>query len=236
MIKNIINGEEISKLIFIVATGRSGSNMLVELINSIDNVFMRMEPDIANIQVEGKEALTAIETALHTERHIPTNKKDYNVTGCKFLDTHVWLCNLNEEVLKSYPYDVKIIHLYRKNILDQFLSLKLAEKNNKWISVSHKDGTYDDYDITVDLKEFQKYEDHKKRKYQEYLSKFPNAYIVDYESLSEDPQTFFDSGLFQYLEVEPCPIMFKTKKQSKKTKNDIITNIDEIKSYINIYL
>lgn len=237
MILNICNKEEVEKLFFVIATGRSGSNMLIELLNSIDDVQMRMElntPD--NEQVDSDTGIKRVSSFLMSPKYIPKDKLDYTITGCKFLDTHLWMCNLDEEALSQFQCDVKVIHLYRKNILDQFLSLKLARKNNKWISTDKSDGTYKDYNIEVDIEEFKLFEKRTKSKYSQYVDKFPSAYIVDYESLASDPQRVFDGGLFDYLGVPSQIIEFRTSKQNKKTKEYIISNIKDVRSDLLEYL
>lgn len=237
MIRNIYNKKEIEKLFFVVATGRSGSNMLIELLNSIQNVFMRMELQVPNNnKTQNEESLANISNFLMSERYIPPTKIEYTITGCKLLDTHVWLCDIDQKLLDSFNLPMRVIHLYRKNILDQFLSLKLAQKNNKWISTNRKDGTYEEYNVSIDVKEFKEYETHKIKKYSEYKEKFPDAYIVDYEELSKDPQFVFDKGLFQFLGVAPQPVLLNTIKQNKKPREEIIINFNDVKDIIEKYL
>ena len=239
---NVINKREVDRLFFVVATGRSGSNMLIELLDSIENASIRMEldmPDSTNKIIKPEEkALGIIQDYLNTRRWIGSKKENYSISGCKFLDSHVYKCDITEEFLGKLHRDVRIIHLYRKNKLDQFLSLNLARKNNKWISPIDKPedyGTYSDFDITINIDQFRSFIKSTERTYNKYIRLFPNAYIVDYESLSDDPQKIFDGGLFDFLGVPPQQIEFRTRKQNPKPKEEIIVNLDEVRHHFPEY-
>ena len=141
MINNIITGEIINKFIFVIATGRSSSNMMIDILNHIDGVNLRYELHLNSYErTTYNNGIKYLKEYLLENRHITKEKANYTITGCKFLEGHIITCNYTETNLNDSLNNIKFIHLYRKNILKQFISYTLAKINNKWINTKNENG------------------------------------------------------------------------------------------------
>jgi len=247
MIFNVINKKPINKLIFVCATGRSGSNMLIGLLNSLKSVLMGYELPVpkdhtweerSNFTSNLVESFISDYINLACSNHNlkeNSNKSEYSISGCKFLNSHIGLYNINEGLLNNLADSVKIIHLYRNNLVDQYISLKLARKNNKWIWNKNRNGEYTPDMIEIDIDDLGKFISRHISIKNDYLQLFPSSYIVSYDDIVKDAQGVFENGLFEYLDVDKQIVNFDTMKQNVRNKKDIIVNYDEVKNSFGEY-
>lgn len=156
--------------------------------------------------------------------------KSYRAVGFKLFYRHaqahpwsrVWDFLVNERV--------KIIHQKRRNLLDRYLSLKLAEQTNQWILVAGRDKPITPDPITLDPHEcFNDF--YKTVWFYNWVDKlFADTSILEvyYEDLAGDTGQI-SQQVQDFLGLESRPLSTKMVKQRQKTRVDLISNYAEFK-------
>jgi hypothetical protein len=126
--------------------------------------------------------------------------------------------------------NIKVIHLTRKDLLLQYVSLKIAEKTNVWSSgnVSHER-----QQISIDGDDYLHYV--QGYQHNQYLAseKFKNHVMLEiaYEDLTENPQKTL-SRVQEFLNVKPRNLFTLLKKQNTDSLESLILNYDDLKKAI----
>jgi LPS sulfotransferase NodH len=220
-----------AKKFFIYGTGRSGSKLLVSLLNSHPDIYCDCEI------LAKKYVSTAFFPYLYMDALSRKAKlKGSSVYGCKimsyqlkgqkYIDDAAFIRNLSE---KGW----KFIHIRRENILDIVLSLMLAKKDNIWelrnINGYKQQKLYvDPVELINRIKYFKsifKMEDRN-------MMRTKNIRIVyERDLLSGNWQAVMDS-VFEYLGVEKVKVHSDLKKKFNGSYRDKIINFDEIKKVL----
>jgi hypothetical protein len=201
----------------IVCEGRSGSNLLVDLLQS--------HPDI--------------ECAGELYHPVVGTFKDHQaLTDRQFLDHQVyrtakpirgfkmpinWILERPDTIREFRIDQYKIIRLDRENLFDQFLSLKLATLNANWCS----DTTYDLQRIRVDPWEWLEFAGVRRGVIwvMDTLCQPFARFRITYEQLlTEHAQT----ALLQFLGAAPMPLQTRKIRMRTKPVDEIVENYDEL--------
>ena len=136
-----------------------------------------------------------------------------------------------DDVVNYFP-NAKFIILYRKSLLEQFVSLKIAEKTDRW------EWTRDfvlPESLRVDVGEFMEF----CRRTKEFYEKVARApwirncsLVLEYEELISDPQKIFDSKIFPFLGLPSHPVSTSMVKQNTKSMETIVENFEEVRPWI----
>jgi LPS sulfotransferase NodH len=142
-----------------------------------------------------------------------------------------WICNVLKE------FDVKVMHIQRRNFLDHFLSIILARQCDIWNAwtdrridkhfVMLEDDTLEKYNqpVHLEIKHFKLKLRSQQRWVQSFTDMFPNRLDLYYEDL--------DLGKTQqWLGVEEEDIKPSTIRMRTKTKRELISNYDEVAAYL----
>ena len=210
----------------IVSHARSGSNLLLNSLNSHPNLDLEHEIFAAHNRNIGENFQPTLDNLF---RPRPEN---ISAVGCKIFYYH-----LNEaewQQLSEIPR-LKVIHLKRQNRLSMLVSMKVAFKTDQWgitseserIAAAQKQ-VYLDYDYLRDS--FIRIETWEERIEQ----LFGQSQIADvsYENLSQHYEKTV-GDLFDFLDVPQIPIeqiKTKQKKQNPEPLNQLIENYAELKA------
>jgi LPS sulfotransferase NodH len=128
--------------------------------------------------------------------------------------------------------DVKIIHLVRHDTLKVYVSLKIAQKTNKWSSVKSA-GNESRPKITIDRDDYIQFrEQHlRHRRLFAMLLKDHPLLEVAYEDLVQNPRPILNS-IQQFLGVKPKALFTLLKQQNPGSVASLITNYDEVKDIV----
>ena len=208
---------------FIVLTrGRTGSNMLLEMLNSHPNIYTK--PEIL-MWLRGR-SIDEILNRIYTR--VPQRIK---AIGFKIFYPHpiddntgiVW------EKLKEIN-DLHIIHLKRRNLLKTLASIKIAHKTKVFrqirdidIPLSRKQIEFTSEELVTELERLKNWEDTFAEVFR--LHKMIEIY---YEDLVEDPKTEF-LNILNFLDLKPALIHISIKKQNPEPLSELITNYNELK-------
>lgn len=217
---------------------RSGSNLVGSLLHSHPNI-MSIGEIFAAKTIWGQPG----------KKHLNHNKllKLYrNNMPLSFLKTHIFhrygmeikavgfrffysQAQLFPSVLTSLASNpnIHIIHLKRKNLLENYVSLQVAIKTGSWVSTNKKTGKNARVTINIDdcLIHFKDAEDNQKR-FESIFSTHPHISVY-YESLRTKtlPQI---NKILSFLDVPKLPLTTTLQKQIRQPMPEIIENYDEV--------
>lgn len=223
----------------ILSSQRSGSTYLQILLNS--------HPEI----IVGGEIFNPTPQHLIEKGHIPEdkiklkdsdpeeylnwfflsgNKYPAKVMGFRLFYEHgkterekIW------KILKE-THNIRIIHLQRKNLLRQFVSLQLAEKTSRWLRKESEE-IYKYEPILIDYKQCLKYFRKQKRKSQRALDFFESSQILEilYEDLDAVPVRVTDE-VTGFLGLDPAELSCDLGKQNFQSLSEVISNYVRLKN------
>lgn len=228
---NYILNKKAKEPIFIITARRTGSNLLLEYLNSVHDVSFAPEVLNKNMFYGLRGQFISKHAALrHIAYSIGYCKK--NICGAKLVKVQLQHHGITLEDLKSYFPKARFIILYRRSLLDQFVSLEIAKKTNTW-QWTNQFRLPDS--ITIKVPELTKFCGEIKQFYRDI---FRHPWIkecsiaLSYEELTQSPQETFERVVFPFLKLHPCQIVSSLKKQNTKKLHQIIQNYADIVPWI----
>ena len=125
------------------------------------------------------------------------------LAGAKVLTYHLDELPLTSLDLAQVLHRPKVIILYREEMLGQFVSLKMAERDQLW----HARRTAKNSPIRLDPAEFVAFAARERRMWRETISGFGDCQLhyVTYSELTTRTEEAMQ-GVFEFLGLEPCPV------------------------------
>jgi hypothetical protein len=137
------------------------------------------------------------------------------------------------DALRRWFPQARFIVLYRSSLLDQFISLKLAEATDRWIATWPSEETDDE--IAVDPRELLSFAQNSKGRYAE-LVQTPGLdgrhLTLSYEELTRAPQETFHVKIWPFLGIPSCPVFTTLRKQNRRPVRECVRNFHEIEPLI----
>ena len=217
---DIFGDREYEKFI-IVTRSRTGSNLLISLLNSHSQIFARGE---IFRRLEGKSC-DQIWKAFFRKRPSHLAFIGFKIFYYHPLDSDdksVWDFIQDDKKIKN-------IHLKRRNILKTYVSREIAGKTDIWTNKKNKKIPLSERRITVDLEDLKKEIDLTLQNQDDFGARFQNHDILDiwYEDLVKNKEKEMHR-LFDFLGVEKQKVESSYKKQNKESLKDLIINYDEV--------
>ncbi len=219
------------KKFIIFAQGRSGSSLLVDLLNNHPDI--KCDGEILNVVHAGKKFFPIFyvksKAKTYKEEIYGFKVKLYQLHGDSKPDQNI---DPKKFILNLYKSGWKIIYLRRHNIFRQAISGYVAKSRGKWHHQTNKgELALSKIKINPDrllkrLRAREKYLCDEK----EILKTIPHLEIIYEENLLKDMEKTMDK-IFKYLEVHPYPVRTNLIRTSKDTLQDYIVNYKEIKDY-----
>jgi hypothetical protein len=224
-----------NKKILLLSEGRTGSTLLLEMLSKFPKSKMHLEP-LAHASVLSRISWhdPSPNKALNYLKTILTNPL-FNIVGSK-----IHIGNLKHHYIgyrrlqNTFP-DAYWIILYRKSLLDQYISSIKGLASNQWHRTNTQAASTGYAKVYIKPDELASFCDLIKSYYRELLDspiKSSNTIIIDYESLTNNVNGV-RSKLKNFLSVSTLmPYSTQYKKMSVLPANKIITNYNEIKPLI----
>lgn len=215
--------------LFVFSTPRTGSGLLLSYLasnNQMDNygeLFNEYRSD-SYINMDNKKAHFLIKYYSSFYRKKGMIKVHLEHLKNKKIDIKTLLT----------PYKKsKIIILYRKNILAQYVSFQMAILTGQWQIPKNNSKEYkaaSKNTIFVNLEDFMVFRDEKIALYKNCLSAMSNRpiLVLSYEELADSPEETFSKKIVPFLDIHNFNIQATIKKQNKQLLSESIENYAEI--------
>lgn len=220
-IKNNLFGHKDYRKAVIICHARTGSNMLISLLNSHPNALF------------GGELFDFLKDRTSNSiwsNHFRKYPKSVKVLGFKLFYAHpfdgerdVWDYIKNDK-------SILIIHLGRKNLFRSYVSFQIAEKTKKWHESINTKDLPNDKKVSINIDGFYEYFDAIEQQIKSVQEQFSNThkYIeITYEDLLVDRQSVVDR-LIALMGIAKFKVTTKMIRQNAEPLHQLVTNFEEV--------
>src|SRR5262245_40346164 len=218
--------------LFILATYRSGSNLLLDYVNHLPGVKCLAEVlcvtlpfGLARSQQRPDKALLHIRRSLHALKS--------PIRGCKLMLDQLTACRLPLDVLDAAFPRANYIVLYRQSLAEQFLSRQAARVTQQWILVDGQE--HKQPRIAIDEQSVRSYCTSVRQAYSDILDHAwlaQRGVLLSYEELATDPATCLAERICPLLGVPPTQPKTSLRKQNTLTFEERVANYREVASVL----
>ncbi|OGW82611.1 MAG: hypothetical protein A2Z83_05875 [Omnitrophica bacterium GWA2_52_8] len=218
---------------FVLCAARTGSNLFISYLNSIPGVSFDLEI-ISRYQTYGLRRFWISKKAVFRHiRHFLHYRRE-KVRGGKLFFVHLEELKISlDELIREFP-DAFWFVLYRKDILAQYLSYKIANQTQRWTRRINSPPEKP-VQFVFDAADALAYRDRIRRNYQNVLASeamCKRCLWISYEALAANPQKLFEDKVFSFLQVPPAPIRTHLGKQNLRPVAEVITNYAAVREFI----
>lgn len=208
----------------VLSSVRSGTTMMVEYLNCCPQV--RCHGEILGpghffygypYRMGPRRLLTHVESFFV--------KRPGRLAGAKIMTFHLDELPISLDDLLETLHQPKVIVLYRANVLDQFISLQLAERHNHW----HLTRPREVRPIWIDPDECLAFVQRERRMWHENLATLAGrgAHVLSYEYLARRPELAMRE-VFGYLGVHPATVRTQYVPTNPKPAWQKVTNYRQL--------
>lgn len=214
--------------LFVLATYRSGSNLLVDYLNSLPSVRCYAEvlsPKLAIGPPRGD--LTPKQALQHLRYSLQSLKTP--VRGSKLMLDQLAGCRLTAAELQDAFPAAKYIVLYRQSLAEQLLSIRSAQATKQWIL--HQGQAARPARVRIEPLELRWYCDEVRRLYAPIVGcpqVAERGVLLSYEELVADPQSIFAERICPLLNVPYCEPRTSLMRQNPQPIAERVENYAEI--------
>jgi LPS sulfotransferase NodH len=214
--------------VFVLASHRSGSNLLIDYLNRMPGVESHSEilcrvfaNGPASYQVGARRTLGHIRRSLHTLRSA--------TRGCKLMLDQLAASRLPLDALHAAFPEAKYIVLYRQSLAEQFVSKQTAFATNQWTLC--KDHERKHARVRVNPTALRTYCEKMRQSYREALGHAwlpERALVLSYEELTAHPRRWLREEICPLLGVPPSEPQTLLLKQSTLPLAERVENYSEV--------
>ena len=217
-------GHQVDRRFAIIGNARTGSNYLLDGLNSSPAIRMYHEIFASHNREIGRDFEKILSTIYQYE------SKSTELVGCKVFYNHL----TDEEWKKLVAVrDLKVIHLIRWNRLRTVISLEIAFKTGQWTRAGNAGGPKDKR-VTLDpLKLIKRLEQIEEGEIAT-RARFCDRQMLEivYEELVQAPHEVFAS-VSAYLGVDGIdPGKIRLKRQNPESLPQLIVNYEEVEAVL----
>ncbi len=220
---------------FILGNPRTGSTLLVNYLNSNPDAYFETEILFDRDPSGIRRRFISKKSVFRHIRH-SLNRGRRPVGGAKIFFTHLQTHRISLKELESRFPQVKWIVLYRKNILDQYLSHKIAFRTDQWLRTRSSDlPKLESARVNLPIRSLLGFRRRVLKRYESALEVrgiHDRSLWISYEELSEDPQKLFDEAIFPFLGLPRHPVRTGLIKQNIWKYHEVISNYEGVKDLI----
>lgn len=218
---------------FILCEHRTGSNLLISYLNAVPGVLFDGEI-LSRYHGYGlRRRWISRKTIFRHIRH-SLSYRCQEVRGAKIFFGHLQELKISlDGLLKEFP-EARWFVLYRKNILEQYLSLKIAKQSQQWTLYKNSPPARN-VRIEFNPHEAVLYRDQMRSWYQAVRENpllCERSLWISYEDLAKDPQALFDEKVFSFSNLPPSPVRTRTIKQNRRPSSEVIANYAAVRAMI----
>lgn len=213
----------------IVSNPRSGSTLLVNLLNNHPNITCKGEI-LGDEDVYGIiSRMTATRLSIHV-RAMFSWASSSHIIGAKVQLHQFKEVPMTIERMYQLLKKPKLLILYRKNLLESYVSLKIAEATGSWYSCkpqkTHK--------VKVDWEDFEQYCRRRKKEWEMFFKFAHNArvdpkdmLIVEFDDLLDSQKDVTMKRIFEWFELKQVSTKATSVRQNPAPLSEKIENWNE---------
>lgn len=218
--------------VFVLASHRCGSNLLIDFLNQLPGVACRGELLSPKAAIGPRHACIPPAAAL---RHIQLSLHALKtpIRACKLMLNHLANCQLTVDAIQAAFPAAKYIVLYRESLAAQFVSFQTALTTKQWLIRTGQE--FKRSRIRIDAEEMQAYCNATRQAYDNVLGKqllVDRAVVLSYEDLTSDPGFSIRERICPFLGIPPADPAARLQKQSTRPLAEQIDNYSEISSLL----
>jgi LPS sulfotransferase NodH len=218
--------------LFLIATCRSGSNLLMSYLAQQPGVAMLSEVLSSQLPIGPSRDCIPPATAISHIRYCLQGEKTA-VRGCKLMLYQLANCRLTlDDVHTAFP-TARYIVLYRQTLAEQFVSHQQALRTHQYLLAAGEEAK--NSEIVINAGELRRYCDETRRGYCEVLK---HSWLADRAVLLSYEELTADAG--HWLQTQICPLLgvgYKRPKTNLRKQNtqplaDCVANYREVSALL----
>ena len=220
-----------NKSFVILSSGRSGSTLLVQFLNchpsiSCHGELLNREKLNSNLVVDGRGFNQGMLIRYILSRLLPLNPFK-PLTGFKVFNEQLEYCKLPLSRLTSGLCNPPIVVLYRENLLETYVSLRIAESNDIWFS----EDIVNSCSFEVQWKDFFEYCVGERRRWEKSMRHLSvtrdRVLFLSFEELVSGREEAM-GRIFGFLNLKNCYVVACSKRQNPQPLEEKVSNCSEI--------
>ncbi|MBX2828526.1 MAG: sulfotransferase [Flavobacteriaceae bacterium] len=203
----------------IITRSRTGSNLLISLLDSHDNIEAHGE---LFRRLEGKSCQTIYDGLFPKKSSKQIGFKIFYYHPLDSEDRSIW------DLLKNDPH-LKVIHLRRENLLRVHISRLIAGQTDVWSSRNKQEISLADRKVHIDVKELLQDFETTNQQIAAAKETFKSHQSIDvsYEELTADRANTMQR-ILGFLGVTQSNLDSVLKRQNPETLEDLVANYEEV--------
>ena len=222
-----------SSTFLVLSSARSGSTLLMQYLGSHPSLLCSFQEPL-NRETLAEQNLVGYKTGILnylTASVLPWRPWAWRYAGCKVFCEQLEYCRIClHDILVALRHPVVVV-LYRRNMLDTYVSLHIAFQTGVWFS---EEEVKEERRVHVDWQAFQDYVQEERERWRESLQGLKKAkkiHFLSYEELSSNRDSSL-AGVFSFLGVSQSHVTAFSKKQNPLSLEEKVLNIAEIQCHI----
>jgi LPS sulfotransferase NodH len=214
--------------LFVIATWRSGSNLLLSYLKQQPDVSMLSEVLCSRLPIGPRHEHLSPSKAIRHIRFCLQGEKTA-IRGCKIMLHQLSNCGLSLDALNREFPTAKYIILYRETLAEQFVSHQVAAATDQYLL--REGETPREAQVHVDSRKLREYCDDMRRRYRSAIECSwleGRAVLVSYEQLVADSASWLKQHICPLLNVPFGGAQTLLLKQSTRPLAERITNYREV--------
>ena len=211
----------------ILSSGRSGSTLLIQLLNCHPKITCKGELlNRNNLQTHNLRAASSCTLINYILASLIPSRMFLPYTGFKLFNEQLEFCNLHLKDLLTALFYPRVVILYRESMLETYVSLEIAFKTDVWYSEGSGTGER----IEIDWQKFVDYAMTEKVRWKRSMaeiSMYSEVLFVSYEELMGNRENTMNR-VFQFLNLDMCHVEAASKKQNPLPIREKIINYEHI--------
>jgi len=214
--------------LLVLATARSGSNLLIDYLRQLPGVDCRSEVLCTHRPFGISPRQTNPTTALaHIGRSLQSLQAP--IRGCKLMLNQVAACGLTIETIDAAFPEARYLALYRKSLAEQFISRESALLTGQWLL---RDGEErKQVGVHVDPAKLRSFADETRQAYGKVLRYGPlreRGAVLSYEELADNPTACFHNSICPLLGIPAMTPRPALRKQNVLPLAQRVVNYREV--------
>jgi LPS sulfotransferase NodH len=218
--------------LFLIATCRSGSNLLMSYLAQQPGLAMLSEVLSPQIPIGPRhECIPPVRAIAHIRRCLQGEKTP--VRGCKLMLYQLANCRLTLDDLRAVFPTAKYIILYRQSLAEQFVSHQLALATGQYQLPASEQPKHSE--IVINAAELRRYCDEIRRGYCELLKHSwlaDRAVLLSYEELTANAASCLQERICPLLGVQYMLPQTRLRKQNTQPLADRVANYRDVSALL----